>query len=68
MTLEAKIMKDLSAGQATLKNIAENVKASATATGATLRRMESQGKVWTMENKSGDTVYKLTYQYKKQTL
>ena len=64
MTLEQKIIKDLQAGQATIANLAENVKASQTATGATLRRMEAQGKIWTMENKDGHTVYKLTYHLK----
>jgi len=65
MTLEQKITNDLKAGQATLTNIGTNVKASGTAVSATLRRMEKEGKIWTMENKDGDTVYKLTYQYQK---
>ena len=68
MTLEAAIKKDLAAGQATLQNLAKNIGASNTATSATLRRMEKQGKVWTMENKDGNTVYKLTYEYKQQEL
>jgi DNA-binding transcriptional regulator PaaX len=67
MTLEQRITDDLRAGQATLENICANVKASQTAVSATLRRMEKQGKVWTMENKDGDTVYKLTYEYKQPT-
>jgi len=65
MTLEQKIIRDLQAGQATIANLAENVKASQTAVGATLRRMESQGKIWTMENHKGQTVYKLTYHLKQ---
>jgi len=66
MTLEAKITADLQAGQATLANIAKNAGASITATATVIRRMEKDGKVWTMENKNGDTVYKLTYNYKKK--
>jgi len=31
-----------------------------------IRRMEREGKIWTMENKDGNTVYKLTYQFKKK--
>jgi len=65
MTLETKITNDLKAGQATLPNVSQNVQASRAAVSATLRRMEKEGKIWTMENKDGDTVYKLTYQYKQ---
>jgi len=65
MTLEQRIIRDLQAGQATIANLAENVKASTTAIGATLRRMEREGKIWTMENKDGATVYKLTYHLKQ---
>lgn len=64
MTLEQKIIRDLQAGQATIANLAENVQASQTAVGATLRRMEKEGKIWTMENYKGQTVYKLTYHLK----
>ena len=66
MTLERKITTDLSAGQATLANLCANVGMSAAGTAATLRRMEREGKIWTMQNKDGDTVYKLTYQYKQK--
>jgi hypothetical protein len=65
MTLEQRITDDLRAGQATLQNLQDNVKASAMPVSITLARMEKQGKVWTMENKDGDTVYKLTYNYKQ---
>ena len=65
MTLEQRITDDLRAGQATLQNLQDNVKASAMPVSITLARMEKQGKVWTMENKNGDTVYKLTYDYKQ---
>lgn len=65
MTLEQRITADLRAGQATLQNLAENVQASEPAINATLRRMELEGKIWTMENKDGNTVYKLTYNYKQ---
>jgi hypothetical protein len=65
MTLEQRITDDLRAGQATLQNLQDNVKASAMPVSITLARMEKQGKVWTMENKDGDTVYKLTYEYKQ---
>lgn len=68
MTLEQKITSDLRAGQATLQNLCANLNAASVPVSATLRRMEKEGKIWTMENKDGDTVYKLTYQYKKQTL
>lgn len=64
MTLEQRITADLRAGQATLPNLAQNVKASEPAINATLRRMEREGKIWTMENKDGNTVYKLTYTHK----
>lgn len=64
MTLEQRITADLRAGQATLPNLAQNVKASEPAINATLRRMEREGKIWTMANKDGNTVYKLTYNYK----
>jgi len=66
VTLEAKITSDLQAGQATLANLAENIEASTMATASVLRRMEREGKIWTMENKDGNTVYKLTYQFKKK--
>jgi DNA-binding Lrp family transcriptional regulator len=65
MTLEQRIIRDLQAGQATIANLAENVKASTTSIGATLRRLESEGKIWTMENFKGQTVYKLTYHLKQ---
>jgi len=68
VTLEAKITSDLQAGQATLANLAENIGASTTATASVLRRMEKEKKVWTMENKNGDTVYKLTYSSKQEKL
>lgn len=64
MTLEQRITNDLRAGQATLPNLAANVKASEPAINATLRRMEREGKIWTMPNHKGHTVYKLTYNYK----
>lgn len=64
MTLEQRITNDLRAGQATLPNLAQNVKASEPAINATLRRMEREGKIWTMANHKGQTVYKLTYNYK----
>jgi DNA-binding transcriptional regulator PaaX len=65
MTLEQRIIRDLKAGQATLENLAENVGSSLTAVTTTLRRMMTEGKVWTMENKDGATVYKLTYTAKE---
>lgn len=68
MTLEQRITADLRAGQATLPNLAQNVKASETAINATLRRMEREGKIWTMLNKDGNTVYKLTFTFKEKTL
>jgi DNA-binding transcriptional regulator PaaX len=64
MTLEKKITNDLRAGQATLQNLCDNLDVSSVPVSATLRRMEKEGKVWTMENKDGDTVYKLTYTFK----
>jgi DNA-binding transcriptional regulator PaaX len=64
MTLEQKITNDLCAGQATLQNLCANLGVSSVPISATLRRMEKEGKVWTMENKDGNTVYKLTYTFK----
>lgn len=65
MTLEQRITADLRAGQATLPNLAQNVGISESGIASTLRRMEREGKIWTMENKDGNTVYKLTYNYKQ---
>jgi DNA-binding transcriptional regulator PaaX len=64
MTLEQKITNDLKAGQATLHNLSKNISENERYVLATLRRMEKEGKVWTMENKHGETVYKLTYTFK----
>lgn len=68
MTLEQRITNDLRAGQATLPNLAQNIKASEPAINATLRRMEREGKIWTMANHKGHTVYKLTFTFKEKTL
>jgi len=66
MTLDQRITNDLRAGQCTLENLCENVKAGAMVVSATLRRMEKEKKIWTMENKDGNTVYKLTYEFKQK--
>ena len=60
MTLEQKITKDLTAGQATLQNLCDNVGESISIVSIVLDRMMSADKVYKATNNEGMTVFRLS--------